>query len=252
MIYVLRFFYAWLLPPGLFILIILGSLYFFLRTKRKYWLAVPLLLIYLLSISAVSTKLIKPLEGYYPQPDPDSLKGAQAIVVLGGGASDNVSDFNGKGQISSRAANRFLMALRLHKALNIPVILSGGQGYSRSATEAEIAARTLTSCGVEEEYLILEDRSRNTQENAAFTKKICQQKHLQKIILVTSACHLPRSVMLFQREDIDVIPYPADYRTSNRNALDVFSFVPSINSLYNTTASFKEYMGIFAIKTGLQ
>lgn len=252
MIYTLRLFYTWLLPPGLFLVTFLISLLLFTKTKKKSWLVFPCLLLYLLSISAVSDQLVKPLEDYYPQPALNELKNAQAIVVLGGGACDGVPDFDGEGQIANAAANRFLMGLRLHRALQLPIILSGGQGYSRTATEAEIAARTLKACGVEEKNLIIEGRSRNTLQNATFTKRICQQQGLQKLILVTSASHLPRSVLLFQRESIDIIPYPADYQTYKKVELNVFSFIPQQQSLRNSTIAMKEYLGIFAIKANFQ
>lgn len=144
------------------------------------------------------------------------------------------------------------MGLRLHRALHIPIILSGGPGYSRTATEAEIAARTLKACSVEEKELIIEGRSRNTLQNATFTKKICQQKGWQKLILVTSASHLPRSVMLFQREGMTVIPYPANYRTYKKPELNAFSFTPQQENLRNSTIAMKEYLGIIAIKANIQ
>jgi len=252
MIYILRLLYAWLLPPGLFLLLFLAACYLFLKTQKKRWLILFFILTYLLSISAVSNQLIKPLENHYPQPTINDLKDAQAIVVLGGGVCDTVPDFDGEGQLSENAANRFIMGLRLYKALHIPIILSGGQGFSRTITEAEIAQRTLAASGIEEKYLLKEDKSRNTYENALYTKQLCQEKHFQKIILVTSAYHLPRSVILFQREGINVIPYPAGYLTSKNTILNAFSFTPSHSSLRNTAISMKEYLGIFSIMTKLQ
>lgn len=252
MIYILRLLYSWLLPPGLFLLLFLGACYLFLKTKKKRWLAVFFILTYLLSISAVSNQLIKPLENHYPQPSINDLKDAQAIVVLGGGAFNAVPDFDGEGQLSENAANRFIMGLRLHQALRIPIILTGGQGFSRTTTEAEIAQRTLAASGVEEKYLIKEEKSRNTYENALYTKQLCQEMHFQKVILVTSAYHLPRSVILFQRENINVIPYPSGYLTSQNTILNAFAFTPSHRSVRNTAIAMKEYLGILEIMSKFQ
>lgn len=252
MLYIIKWFYAWLLPPGLFLLVALAMLFLSYKTKKKCWLIVPLLVIYLLSIRPVSNSFIKPLENCYVQPDVTELKTAQVIVLLGGGSYGGVKDFDGEGQVTRGSANRLLMALRLHKALHLPIILSGGQVYSYSASEADVEYRLLRACGVEEKYLIKDSKSRNTAENAKYTKQICAQRNFGKVILVTSAYHMPRSVMLFERERMDVIPYPTDYQTDKETVLDAFAFVPRIGYLYNTTVAMKEYMGIVAVKVGVQ
>lgn len=252
MIYILRLLYAWLLPPGLFILLFLTAFWRFRRTKKQRWLALPVIIMYLLSIDAVADKLIKPLEDCYPQPPVSALREAQAIVVLGGGVCDGAPDFDGTGQIATEADSRFLIGLRLQRALHIPIILSGGPGYERTAAEAEIAARTLQGSGVMEKDLIKEDRSRNTKENAVFTKELCRQKGFNKVLLVTSAYHMPRSVMLFQREGLNAVPYPSGYRTDKDTTLNAFTFTPSYDALSNSAIAMKEYMGILAVKTGLQ
>ncbi len=252
MLYIIKWFYAWLLPPGLFLLVALAMLYLSYKTKKKIWLILPLFFIYMLSIRPVSDRLIKPLENYYAQPDVTELNSAQAIVLLGGGSCSGVKDFDGEGQISAGAANRLLMALRLHKALHLPIVLSGGQVFAYSANEADIEYRVLKACGLEDKYLIKDSQSRNTAENAKYTKQICAQRNFGKVILVTSAFHMPRSVMLFEREGVDVIPYPADYQTNRETVLDAFAFVPNIDCLYNTAVAMKEYMGIVAVKAGVQ
>ena len=127
MLYIIKWFYAWLLPPGLFLLVALAMLFLSYKTKKKIWLILPLFFIYMLSIRPVSDRLIKPLENYYAQPDVTELNSAQAIVLLGGGSYGGVKDFDGEGQVASGAANRVLMALRLHKALQLPIVVSGGQ-----------------------------------------------------------------------------------------------------------------------------
>ena len=252
MIYVLRLIYAWFLPPGIFIFAFLPAYYMFTKTNEILWLTLPILLIYLLSIGFMSDLLIKPLENYYPQPSINELKTAQAIVVLGGGYYKNVPDFDGEGQLSNISASRLLMGLRLHKVLNIPVIISGGTGFSLKIAEAEIAARTLKACGVDEKYIILENKSRNTLENVKLTKILCENNGFKRIILVTSAVHLPRSVMLFQRENVEIIPYPSDYGTNMKTIIDMYTLIPNRFSLNNTASAMKEYLGILAIKLGLQ
>lgn len=252
MVYLLRFFYAWLLPPGLFILTFLFSYYLFIKTKKNAWLSLTFILIFILSIRVGKDALVKPLEDYYKQPTISELQDAQAIVILGGGIADGVPDFDGEGQIAESASNRYLMGLRLHKALHLPIILSGGNGYSYTTSEAAIAHRTLKACGVDEKFLLREDRSRNTQENAKYTNQICQQYGFRKIILVTTASHLPRAVMLFQREGLDIIPYPSNYRSNKETKITAFALTPSYTYLHISSSAIKEYLGLLALKVGVQ
>ena len=251
MLYIIKWLYAWLVPPGLFLLVGAAALMISYKTKKKNWLIGSLLLIYMLSIRPVSDMLIKPLEYRYGQPALTALQDARAIVMLGGGACKGVKDFDGEGQIGADAANRLLMALRLHKALHLPIVLSGGQVFSYSASEAEIEYRLLKACGVEEKYLITESKSRNTAENASFTRQFCEQNGFDKVILVTSAYHMPRSVMLFERAGMHVLPYPTDYKTDKDLVLDPFAFVPDIANLRKSAIALKEYIGITAIKAGV-
>ena len=268
--------YAWLLPPGLLILGIVAAYCYSNKTKRNRGLLAAAVLVHLLSISVVSDTLIKPLEDTYPQPDFRDLQNVQAIIVLAGGSYDGVQDFDGVGQLSADSVNRLAMGLRLHRALQVPVILSGGRIFADSETEADIAYRFLKACGVEERFLIKEDRSRNTTENAIFTKQICQQNGFEKCVLITSAYHMSRSVALFEREGMkavigddmsgvgsyvsgaavdrngmSIIPYPADYKTDKKIRLNVFAFTPSADAMRTSAVAMKEYLGLAAAELGV-
>ena len=252
MLYFIKLCYAWLMPPGLFILAALAVCIFCRKQVRFTKLLPVLLLMYLLSISAVSDRLIRPLENYYPQPALERLKDAEAIVVLGGGSFGGVPDFDGLGQIASGAANRHLMGLRLHRALHVPIIFSGGLVFEENGVEADNAIRLFKACGVAEKDLFPEPKSRNTAENARFTKELCREKGFRKVILVTSAYHMPRSAALFRREGVDFVPYPCDYMTNRDLVTDAFAFTPGHGNLSVTAIAMKEYLGLLAVKAGLQ
>lgn len=252
MLYFIKLCYAWLMPPGLFILAVLAVCIFCRKQVRFTKLLPVLLLMYLLSISAVSDRIIKPLEDYYPQPPLSEVRDAQAIVILGGGTCGDVPDFDGTGQIAAGAANRHLMGLRLHRALHVPVIISGGLVHKENGIEAETGLRLLKACGVAEKDILPDAKSRNTAENARFTREICQTKGFRKVILVTSAYHMPRSMLLFRREGIEAVPYPTDYMTNKTLVLDAFALTPQAYHLNNTAIAMKEYLGILAVKAGLQ
>jgi uncharacterized SAM-binding protein YcdF (DUF218 family) len=80
-------------------------------------------------------------------------------------------------------------------------------------TEAEFAARVLESFGIPYGRVLLEDRSRNTVENAVFSKAMAQPKPGERWLLVTSAFHLPRAMGIFRKAGFEVEAYPVDWRT---------------------------------------
>ena len=142
--------------------------------------------------------------------------------------------------------------MRLHRVLHLPMVLSGGRLFEDTVPEADLEYRFLRACGVEERYLIKEDRSRNTAENAKYVKQICRQRNFDKVILVTSAFHMPRSVAFFEREGVDVIPYPTDYKTNRELRLNAFAFTPQAENLYHSSVAMKEYLGLLAVNMGWQ
>lgn len=252
MLYFIKFLYAWLLPPGCFIIILCLGYYYWYKSNSLKSFLISVLLIYLLSIGVVSDFLIKPLEYAYPQPPINELKEAQAIVILGGGSFSGVPDFDGRGQLAGIAANRYIMGIRLYRKLHLPLILSGGMLKRSNKTRLNNLVRLLKSCGVDEKDIICDFESQNTVSNAYYTKKICDKYDFKNLVLVTAACHMPRSMAIFQREGICVIPYPSDYRTNRSFMLSTFAFTPHYSSLSNTAIAIKEYLGIIAIKLGLQ
>ena len=196
--------------------------------------------------------MLKTLETSYDQVPLDDLKNAQAIVVLAAGSYDSVADLDTIGQNTANSISRLVMGLRLHRVLHIPIVLSGGRIFETRNTEATIEANFLQSCGIDKRFLIKEEQSRNTVENAKYTKHICQKNNYKTIVLVTSAYHMPRSVKIFKREGINIIPFPTDYKTDKKLKFDLFEFTPSAYNLHNTAVVMKEYLGICAIKLGLQ
>ena len=253
MLYVLKLIYYWLLPPGIFILLALIIAFLSKKSNRKYLLYLLTLIMFLLSIRSVGNAIMHPLEHAYPQPAVSELSKIDAIVVLGGGSIGGVNDFGGIGQIPGGMANRILAGIRLHKALdNAPIILSGGTVFDYTGCEADIEYRVLAACGINEKYLIKEDKSRNTVENARYTHDICKERKFKRLLLVTSAFHMPRSVEIFKREGLEVVPHPTDYRCDKETVYDVFAFVPNAYDLENVALALKEYLGILGLKLNLQ
>ncbi|MEC0183195.1 YdcF family protein [Paenibacillus peoriae] len=247
MIYIIKFLYSFVLPPGLFILIMAGLVVWLWRHARKpaVVLLMVTLLLYASSTNWVGDLLISSLEKQYPQPR--TIQG-DVIVVLGGGATEGTPDINGQGNLLGSAANRLLTAARLHEATGLPILFSGGQVFGDSGNEANIAQRQLLGLGIPAQDILIENRSLNTQQNAAFTSQILKQHQLTNPILVTSAFHMPRAALEFQRAGMQVTPYPTDYLASLNVSLYAAKLTPSAGAMSTTGTALKEYLGILALK----
>lgn len=256
MFYVLKVVEGFIFPPGLIVLLAVG-LGCVLLTRHNIRSAISVLalagFVYALSTQLVANSLAQPLESAYPQPAVKQLQG-DAIVMLGGGAVLGTPDGNGQGNLLGHCANRLITTDRLYRQLHIPVILSGGPLYSvhkHPVSEALIARRELIALGVPASDITTEIRSRNTQQNAVFTKPILQQKGIKQPILVTSAFHMRRAVMNFHKAGISVIPYPTDYQVSRVQEPYEFRWLPSARALSLSAISIKEYVGIVATTVGV-
>lgn len=251
MLYIVKWIYSWLLPLG-GIVLALGFLAAYQRRRRSAgvkWLAAVVLVLYALSIAPVSNWLLRPLEQEYEQPAAQALDG-DVIIMLGGGVLAGVPDVDGEGQLSGAAANRFLTALRLHRALGLPLLLSGGKVLPDDASESAVARRMLLSLGAAESMIYTDEESRNTAENAAFSKAICEANGWRRPIVVTSAFHMERAAYLFRREGLDITPYPCDYRAGT--GISLYSFVPQASVLADSCLAIKEYAGLAAARAELQ
>lgn len=253
MLYVIKWVYMWILPLGGIIAALLAvNVYVFRRRGRgRFALLIVTAVLYLLAVQPVSDLILRPLETRYDQVPLSQLQG-DVLILLGGGARAGVPDVDGTGQVGEAAANRFLTALRLQKAKQIPIILSGGAVFSGDANEAAIEKRMLLSLGVAEADIFTDEKSHNTAENATFSNLLCRQNHWRHPIVVTSAFHMPRAGYFFTREGVSFTPYPCDYRTSAEYRWSPYSFIPQAYILFNSCLAVKEYVGLAAARLNLQ
>lgn len=223
-----------ILPPGLFVVIFAVIAYLGRKDRKIFTISfLSGFFIYLLSIEPVKDTLLKPLESKYPVAK--ELNG-DVIVVLGGGSYNT-------GILTEDSLKRVLTGFVLHKKLNLPIILSGGSAIT-NLPEAEVMKNVLNELGVEKSMIYTDVNSRDTLGNAFFVKKICEKNGFKKIILVTSAYHMPRSVMVFQRVGLDVIPYPTDFKMDKKYT--IYSYFPKMNVLQDSTKAIREYVGLLA------
>ena len=233
-----------LLPPGCLILLLIACAVFQLRRRRRATAAaflLPALLLWALSSSLVSDPLMASLERgltipAHPQGD--------VIVLLGGGVYGNVPDLSGRGAPSEYMMARMVTALRLQRRLGVPVLVTGGAVYANGTPEAPIVKRFLVDMGVPPDMVLLEDKSRDTIENARFSKKIVEEKGFKKLILVTSAFHMRRSIEAFRKAGLEVIPVPSSFRTATDRSLGWADYLPGADALDTTAIVLHEYLGM--------
>jgi uncharacterized SAM-binding protein YcdF (DUF218 family) len=126
------------------------------------------------------------------------------------------------------------------------VIVSGGNVFPQSRVESEAVytRELLREWGVPADRIVIEGESRNTYENALETKRLLEARGLRKVLLVTSARHMPRALGLFQGAAIDAVPAPTDFRVVSYDQPAVFNWFPNADALAATTDALHEYLGI--------
>lgn len=248
MLYVLKVIYStFFVPPGLFLVLLLALVTKLYRRQRESAaiLCVITALFYLCTIPAVADPVIRSLESRYSPPAAFS---GDVIVLLGGGATMDTPNLDGHGHLSGSAANRLLTAAQLYHKYHLPIIASGGKVLETTGTEAEISRTILMGLGVPADKNIVENQSLNTTQNAEYSKKLLDSHGNSQPLLVTSAFHMPRAVLQFQKAGVTVTPWPTDYQANVHSLVSWFDFVPSSGALTNIALSIKEYLGIAAIR----
>ena len=148
------------------------------------------------------------------------------VIVLGGGMMPLLSI--SRDEPVMLASGNVRLAAFVDLARRYPdarLIFAGGSGnlFSPAPSEASIARVALERMGLEIERARFEDRSRNTEENALFSKEIMKPGKGETWLLITSASHMPRAMGVFRAQDWDVTPYPVGYVTSG-DPFDGFGF----------------------------
>jgi uncharacterized SAM-binding protein YcdF (DUF218 family) len=231
-----------LLPPGIFILALIALGGWYLR-KKEFRTGLGYLvigsLLWVCSMAPVSDTIVRGLEtGLHIPADPQG----DVIVMLGAGSYNGVEDLSGKGAPLEDALARIVTAARLYKRLQVPVIISGGTSDPRVVPEAVIDQRFLVDLGVPQNRILIEDRSRDTHDNALFTKAICEREGFTRPLVVTSAYHMKRSLLLFRKVRLDATGVPAQFKTGPDMRYGWRDYLPG--DMRDMNLAVKEYLGL--------
>jgi uncharacterized SAM-binding protein YcdF (DUF218 family) len=219
------------------------------RRTIAVWLAsIALVGLWLASTPIVAQALIGALEQPYPALTLEATPQADAIVVLGGSVAGRHPPQRPYIGLNS-ASTRVWYAAELYRARKAKwvVVAAGGQPeFSDQQVEAQAIAEMLVVLGVPAQAIRLDAQSRNTRENASNSRQILDELGARRVLLVTSAQHMPRAMKTFAKvwanSDNLLIPAPTDVEVTDRRFSPV-SWIPSPSALVTVTKALKEYAG---------
>lgn len=200
--------------------------------------------LWLASTPVLSEALVAAVESRNPPVPMDAVPAADAIVVLGGAIGPArpprlAADL-------SDGADRVLHAARLFRAGKAPlVIVSGGAGPvgGDDAPESRDVADLLVEWGVPRGAVVEEASALDTRGNAVETKRLLDARGAKRVLLVTSALHMPRAAAAFRAAGVEVIPAPTDFLAVTPARRTLLDFLPDATALEHSTAVVHEGIG---------
>lgn len=218
------------------------------RIGRRIVLAAALLLV-IAGLSPLGHAVILPLEDRFPPAEVSAAKPPDGIIVLGGGQDMLVSAAREQAALTEAGERLVEAAILARRFPDARIVISGGSGglvYDRPS-EADGAVTILAGLGIERERMTLEERSRDTYENALYTREMIRPKPGERWLLITSANHMPRAMGVFRKVGFAVEPWPVDYRTRGRDDLGRFFSRPS-SGLRRLDLAVRQWAGLLAYR----
>jgi uncharacterized SAM-binding protein YcdF (DUF218 family) len=236
--------------PSNFVFFLGGAGVVLLLTRFARWgrrlLVCSFALLLLIGLLPLGSALIYVLESRFPTWDP--ARGApDGIIVLGGAIDPDMSAAHGQTSLNDAAERITVVAELARRYPSARIVYSGGSAnVIRDGTmEADYVSRLFESFGISPDRIALERRSRNTAENAAFSKALVDPKPGERWLLVTSGFHMPRSVGTFRKAGFPVEAYPVDWRVEDAGHL-LLSISPLAGGLGATDLAMHEWAGLVA------
>lgn len=228
------------LPLGLVIVLLVYAIF---RTKR--WpVVIALLILYGASIPVVGDRFLNSLESRYPVVAPGQVETADAIVVLGGIFGPPAPE----GMLSnlSESGERLEGGIVLSQLGKAPwLVFTGGRlpWEKRTTLEGESSKAEAVLRGVPAKKIMVTREVGNTADEARAVADLIREHDWHRVILVTTAWHMPRAVLLFKRAGVDCVIFPVDFRTDPARAVTLLDFIPKAEALHNTETALREYYG---------
>ena len=243
--------YFLITPSNAFIFSILAGLFLLALTRlRRTGLGLAgfgVLGLVLGGLAPLSEIALLPLEQRFPA-YPDDGPAPAGIIVLGGGIEAGLSETRDQVIVNDAGERPIYLADLARRFPAARLVFSGGSGFvGGGIAEADIVSRHADVLGLPRTRMILENRSRNTRENAAFTAALVLPKPGERWLLITSAWHMPRAIGCFREAGFTVDAFPVDYRTRGWGDIARFHGFAS-DGLLQLDLAVKEWIGLAAYR----
>ena len=212
--------------------------------KGQRWTALAaVVVLYVFSIEPVANALARALEAPPAKTAKDDVV-YDAVVLLGGVVDDRATTTYGPPEYNDNVERLLVTYDLLREGRAKVAIISGGAVDSTrmDAVEANVLGKQLALWGIAEDRIILEDKAKNTRENAVFTAEIARARGLARLVVVTSAMHMPRALDCFRAVDLPVDALPVDYRSYDSHRF-ASSWLPRPGFLAQSNAVLREIFG---------
>ena len=225
-------------PLGVVVFLIIVSVV----SRRRGPAVLALIILWVCALPATERLIWRGLESDYPYQEVAAAPATDAIIVLSGMLEGAETD---QGILSQwgGATDRYFAGVDLFQAKKAPLMIftQGGLPWSDLPLEGGLLARRAMAAGVPEAQILLTGLVHNTEDEAREVSALMELAGLETATLVTSSFHMPRAVMIFEHEGVDVNPYPTDFRA--KAGLDWTSWVPSADAFGETSNGLREYIG---------
>jgi uncharacterized SAM-binding protein YcdF (DUF218 family) len=247
MFFILSKLFTFLLLPFTWVTILIVWHFFTKSERKKKILLIISAVIYFIFTNTILLNTFAKIWDIAPaQIAPE--KEYSCAILLGGYAG---ADDSGNGYFTV-SADRFFQTLQLYREGKVEhILLSGGSGslIKGNFNEANWARDQLLKSGIPASAILIDSNSRNTFENAEFSKKILDLSKLQPpYVLVTSAFHMRRASWIFKKLGIDVIPFASTDIIEKRESNTFADFLPNVHTMDIWPFYIKEIIGLYVYK----
>ncbi|MFH2044916.1 MAG: ElyC/SanA/YdcF family protein [Pseudomonadota bacterium] len=228
--------------------LVLGLLLLSFKKKEKIGkiiIIVGVMSLIFMSFNLLPDKILGNLERKYkPLLNTNSISEIRWIVVLGGGyLADSMLPVISS--LSPQSLFRLVEGISIYNKMPKSKIIFSGGGAFDSVPESKVMANAALDLGVDNNKIILESESLDTESQALFIKKIVGD---DKFILVTSAFHMQRSMAIFQKAGMNPIPAPVGHLVKKAERINPFMYFPDSTEIKKMELAVHEYLGLFWLK----
>ena len=240
MLFFNKFLPVFVLPTGIVALLVLFALW----RKKRWPLALALVVLYLGSIPFVGNRLIGWVESRYPVVALHQVEPADAVVVLGGILGPRA----GEGLVPNflDTSERFEAGVALVQAGKAPALIFTGATMSwqnTTSTEGDELRRLAIARGVAAEKILVTREIVNTAGEAAATAELMKANGWKRVILVTTGWHMSRAARQFKKVGVDCIIFPVDFRFDRARKVTAIDFLPRGEAWQQTETALRECYG---------